>query len=117
MASLFDRLVGINLPEQGGASDSKIAVHAFTGALSEFMRGKLTGAEVVSMFSLDAAQSANAVTLKDLLVDAPEKVRFMRVLKDWLYLGETATGPRYLSAATLISRLQDEVTDQGGTVS
>ena len=116
MATLHERLIGENLPSNPAADETKIAIHAFLGALHEFTRGKLTGGEVVSMFSLSAAQQTNALTLKALIDAAPDKTRFMRVFKDWMYLGETGTDARYLSAANLLTRLQEEVTDQGGTL-
>jgi hypothetical protein len=112
MATLFERLVGINTD----ATDDKMAIHSFCGALNELRRGKLTGGEIASMFGLDAAQQTDAVALKDLLVAAPDRIEFMRVLKDWLYLGEDDREPRYRVQATFVARLQTEVTDQGGTL-
>lgn len=117
MATLFERLIGLDLPPGDvPAEEEKIAIHAFTGAFNEYQRGKITGAQIGAMFSLDTAQTAEAVALKDLLVAAPQKIEFMRVFKDWLYLGETRTDPQYLVRANLVQRLEDEVTDQGGTL-
>lgn len=112
MATLHERLIGQNLPESG----DKIAIHAFLGAIREYQQGYITGAEFIAMFSLTTGQQTAATVLKDLLNAAPDKTTFLRALKDWLYLGETETDARYLSQANLVTRLQGEVTDQGGTL-
>lgn len=116
MATLFQRLIGKNLPVSQNPSEQKMAIHAFTGVINEWRRGKLTGAEAAAMFSLDAGQQADAQTFVALLNAAPNKIEFMRVFKDWLYCGETGIDARYESAANLVARLQTEVTDQGGTL-
>ena len=113
MANLFERLSGIGLTDEG---TGKIGIHAFCGALNEFRRGKMTGAQVVAMFSLDATQTTQATALKDLLVAAPQRTEFMRVLKDCLYMAESETDSPYLTQGDLVARLQEEVTDQGGTL-
>ena len=117
MATLFQRLIGKNLPR--GSTDpaeQKIAIHAFCGVINEWRRGKVTGAEAASMFDLDAGQQAQALIFKDLLDAAQDKMEFMRVFKDNLYAGEVDLDPRYTTAATVLQRLQDEVTDRGGTL-
>jgi len=113
MADLFERLSGINLVE----GDDKLAIHAFTGAINELRRGKITGAEITAMFNLTSEQVTAALVLKDLIVAAPQKAEFMRVFKDVLYLAETRTDDsKYGTQALLVARLQEEVTDQGGTL-
>lgn len=114
MATLFERLTGINLPEDAGVNDRKMAIHSFTGALNELRRGKFTGQQIATMYNLTAPQQTSAIALKDLIVAAPQKTEFMRVLKDCLYMAEC--GDAYLTQAALTARLQDEVTDQGGTL-
>ena len=117
MATLFDRLSGINLPTSVIPAEQKLAIHAYAGAINELRRGKITGGEIATMFSLDAGQVTSTITLKDLLVAAPEKTEFMRVFKDFLYLSETETdNTKYGTQALLVARLHDEVTDQGGTL-
>lgn len=116
MATLFERMIGQNLPSDGTASEEKLAIHAFAGALNEMRRGKLLGSEIAAMFNLDVDQQTDAIALHDLIVAAPEKTEFMRVFKDWLYLGETQTDAQYLVQANFVTRLQTEVTDQGGTL-
>ena len=116
MATLHERLIGENL---AGESEGKLAIHAFMGAIREYIANELTGAEFVAMFNLDAAQTTQANTLKDLIVAAPDDIKILRVFKDWLYLGETYRrhlDARYLSQANLVARLQAEVTAQGGTL-
>ena len=69
------------------------------------------------MFGLDTPQTGASIALKDLLVAAPDKTEFMRVFKDFLYLAETETdNTKYGTQALFVARLQDEVTDQGGTL-
>ena len=114
MATLFERLTGIGLDVNDDGTNGKMGIHSFSGALNELRRGKMTGAEIVAIYNLDAAQTTNAIAIKDLIVAAPQRTEFMRVLKDCLYMGES--GDYYLTQAELISRLQDEVTDQGGTL-
>jgi len=118
MSNLFERLSGIDLPDGSAVeAEQKMAIHAFCGAINELRRGKITGAEIVAMFSLDAGQQSAASTLKDLIVSAPQRTEFMRVFKDFLYLAETQTdNAKYGTQALLVSRLQDEVTDQGGAL-
>lgn len=113
MANLVERLVG-QLTEAESAD--KIAIHAFMGAMNEWQRGKVTGAEVIAAFSLTAAQQTQATTLAGLWGAAPDKTRFMRVFKDLMYLGETNTHSRYRDISYIQTRLQEEVTDQGGTL-
>lgn len=114
MATLFERLTGIGLTGNEGVSDRKIAIHSFSGALNELRRGKFTGQQISTMYSLTAGQQTAAIALKDLIVAAPQKTEFMRVLKDCLYMAEC--GDAYLTQALLTSRLQTEVADQGGVI-
>lgn len=114
-ATLFERLIGSNLSAGSQLpEDRKMDIHSFCGALNELRRGKITGAEIATMFELDAAQQVQAIAIKDLIVAAPQKTEFMRVLKDCLYMGEA--GDYYLIQSEFIARLQDEVTDTGGTL-
>lgn len=115
MASLFQRIVGDLTPEEAGAG-AKIALHAFCGALNELRRGKITLVEFISFFNLDPSQQSQLLTFRDLLLAAPNKMEFLRVFKDLMYMGECDLDPRYKSAATTLARLQEEVTDQGGTL-
>lgn len=115
MATLFERLAGINLPpDSQDIAEQKMAIHSFTGALNELRRGKFTGQQVATMFGLTAGQQTAAIALKDLIVAAPQKTEFMRVLKDCLYMAEGRYA--YTTQALLTARLQAEVTDQGGTL-
>jgi len=111
MASLYERLTGVGLPSE---QQDKIAIHSFAAAIEENLRGYLTGAEVVNIYSLDAAQTTQAQSFIALLGAAPDKLRFMRVFKNIAYMAET--GDAYLTQAEFVSRLQSEVTDQGGTL-
>lgn len=108
MANIVQRLTG--------AAGDKIAIHALCGAFNEWGRGKVTAAEVIAAFNLDAAQQTELATLSALWTAAPDKTRFMRVFKDLMYLGETSTHSRYQDITYVNSRLQDEVTDQGGVL-
>lgn len=114
MATLFERLTGVGLTGNEDASNRKIAIHSFSGALNELRRGKFTGQHISEMYSMTPAQQTAAIALKDLIVAAPQKAEFMRVLKDCLYMAEC--GDAYLKQAELTARLQTEVADQGGTL-
>lgn len=110
MTTLFQRLIGENL----GDSDQnrKIGIHAFSGAINEARRGYLSQAKFADLFNMDSDQVQDAIALKDFIVTAPDKERFMRVFKDWLYMGEVGLDSDYTKAGKLFQRLQDEITDQ-----
>jgi len=113
MPNLIQRLTGATLPED---SNEKIAIHPFLGALNEYRRGKITGPDIISAFNLDTDQTNQAVALKDLIVAAPQKTEFMRVFKDLMYMGEYGLNSNYTDISWVNSRLEEEVTDQGGTL-
>lgn len=110
MATLFERLTGMGLVE--GAD--KIGIHSFSGALYEYFSGELTGQQVAQIYVLTAAQTDQAVVLASLIQSAPNKALFMRVFKNCMYMAEA--GDYYLTQPEFLSRLQDEVTGQGGTL-
>lgn len=63
MATLFERLTGINLPSDStNTSEQKMAIHSFTGALNELRRGKFTGQQIATMYSLTAQQQTVNIT-------------------------------------------------------
>lgn len=115
MPNLIQRLTG-DLTDAERFDGQRISIHSFSGAFNEWGRGKVTAGEVISAFNLDAAQQAQAAGLAALWTAAPDKVTFMRVFKDLMYLGGTNTHSRYRDISYIQARLQDEVTDQGGTV-
>ena len=115
MATLHERLIGAGVLSDV-AGESKIAIHAYTGALNEFRRGKLNGADLVAFFDLVGDQQTDTILYKDLWQACPDKQEYMRIFKDWLYLGETSTDPLYLSGANFQTRLEIAVTDNGGAV-
>lgn len=108
MANIVQRITGVD--------GDKIAIHALCGAFNEWGRGKVPASEVIAAFNLDAAQQTQLTTLSTLWTAAPDKTRFMRVFKDLMYLGETNTHSRYQDITYVNSRLQDEVSDQGGVL-
>ena len=120
MANLVQRITGDLTPaESVDPQQNKLPLHGFIGALQEYARGKLTQQNVVDAFNLDVTQTTNLDALRDLYVAAPDKTEFIRVNKDILYLGESnivVGGNDYRSIATVNTRLQTEVTDQGGTL-
>ena len=113
MATLFQRLSG-GIPQ--GDPDTKIRIHQFSAALNELRRGKLTAQEFALMFSLSAGQITAAQTLGALLGAAPNKMEFLRVLWDVLYLAERNADPRYRNQAWIVQRLQEEITENGGSL-
>jgi len=113
MSTLYERLSGNNLGEGSG----KIGVHAFLAAVFEYRRGKLTQADVKTMFNLTETQVADSQEFFVVLGLAPNQERMMRVVKDFIYLAESRIDERYSTAAALFSRMQEEVIDQGGLLS
>lgn len=112
MANLHERLCGYNLTDD----DNKIGYYPFFAALHEYQRGALTGADVVSMFNLTTAQTTQATTLYNLILAAPNKDRFVAFAQELLVLGEQDFTPSsYRSVSEFVSRLEQEVIDQGGT--
>jgi len=114
MATLYERITGVGLGLSSEASEQKIAIHAFVAMVFEVHRGKFTGAESVAAFSLDAAQTADAQTFISYVNAAPDKLAYMRIFKDCAYLAET--GVAYITQQSFVQRLQEAITDQGGTV-
>jgi hypothetical protein len=120
MADLLQRITGnLTIQEQTDPQQNKIAIHPFVGAFQEGARGKVTQANIISAFNLDATQSTNLSDLIALYLAAPDRITFIRVFKDIMYLGERnkiVGGNNYQNTAESVSRLQTEVTDQGGTL-
>jgi phenolic acid decarboxylase len=118
MTTLFQRLGKINLPahqEVVVLSDQKIGMHAFTAAITEFFYDEFTGADVKAMFNLDDGQTIDAIRIKSLIQDAPDKVAFMRNFKNVLYLTEGKYA--YIVEAEFWTRAEGIVLQQGGTIS
>jgi phenolic acid decarboxylase len=118
MTTLFQRLGKINLPahqEVVVLSDQKISMHAFTAAVTEFFYGEFTGTEVKALFDLDTAQTADAIRIRNLIQDAPDKVAFMRNFKNVLYLVEGKLA--YTVEADFWTRVEGIILQQGGTIS
>lgn len=113
MATLYERLSGNNLGEDGS---EKIGIHAFLAAVFEYRRGHLTESEVQAMFNLTPSQVTDGNAFFAMLGLAPNQDRMMRVVKDWIYLAEAKAAPQYVDSANLFARMQQEIIDQGGTI-
>lgn len=113
MATLLERISGA-IPV--GDPSTKISIHGFCAAMNELRRGKLTAGDFTTMFDLTPGQVNTMGVLRDLFVACPQKMEFLRVLKDILLLSEGNYDPKYRTQAWVLSRLQDEVTDHGGTL-
>ena len=105
--SLYTRLTS---PE---GDEVKIPIHGFSSGINELRQGYMTRAELIAMFVITPAEETQLDQIKDLVAAAPNKVLFLRVFKDCLYLAEM--GNKYATVQEFVTRLQDEVTDQGGT--
>ena len=116
MATLWERLVGINLPNTAPPvlDEQKIGIHSFTGGVEELTRGYFSAADMIAIHNLNAAQVSDAARIKGLIEDAPDKDGFMRIFKSLLYMGETKDA--YLIEVDFWARAEAIVTDQGGTV-
>jgi hypothetical protein len=113
MATLFERIVGVGTTSS--LYETKIALHAFAGGIDEQGAGYVTGPELVTMFELDAGQSADLQTMVQMLNAAGSKTAYMRTYKDILYMGEWNLAPRYRDEVWFWNRLASAVTDTGGT--
>lgn len=123
MANLVQRLVGDLTPiEEVTLQQTKINIHAFTGALGELKRGKVTRADLITAFQLNAQQESQMDGLIARFQASTEKTEFVRVLKDLLYMGEAELVLGAGSPATSVyqdinfiqTRLEEEITDNGG---
>jgi hypothetical protein len=125
MATLFERLIGLNLPDNPLPAETKMAIHAFDGCSNYADMtvvvpgyGTVTGAQVAGWFDLDATQQTHMQYLFDLIDDAKTagvRTAFQRANKDWLYAGETNTAPQWQDEAAYWGTLQQIITDAGGT--
>ena len=93
----------IELPER------KIPVHAFTGLLSEFERGYVTGAQIKAALNLADDEVTAAIAIKDLISQANNKTAMLRIFKDCIYLAEG--GYAYTTQEELVTRLNAALAD------
>jgi hypothetical protein len=123
MATLFERLIGINLPSTPAVDEVKMAIHAFDGCMnflgiSVVGYGPVTGIQVAAWFDLNASQQTEMIYLKDLIQDAADvNVRspFQRVNKDYMYNGEVNTAPQWQDENAYWATLAQVISDAGGT--
>jgi hypothetical protein len=111
VATLYERLTGVGLGSEAGG---KMSIHAFVAMVFEVHRGKFTGGEAATLFDLTQDQITTVQTFVSYVNAAPNKELFMRTFKDCAYLAES--GIAYLTQNEFVSRLQEEIVDQGGTV-
>ena len=125
MATLFERLIGLNLPDPGNPDEQKMSIHAFDGCMN-FINGgtvipgygAVTGVTVAGWFNLSASQQQEMIYLNNLIEDAKNagvRSAFQRINKDYLYNGETNTAPQWQDEAAYWGTLQQVITDAGGT--
>jgi hypothetical protein len=93
MATLFERIV--NPPENPGANESKIAIHAARELLRELGRGNITGAEIATLLDLDASQQTDLIAINTQANLASNKMAFFDMLFGFLALGELNIKPAY----------------------
>ena len=114
MATLFDRLSGLNLPDDPVLDEEKIPIHAYVGLIVRFLKGFTTGTEIKDAFNLSVSQTSDSVALKNKFASAPDKTEFRNVVKEWLYCAETST-PGFTDESVFIADLDAEIVRQGGT--
>ena len=96
--SLVSRLVD---PDKV-SGEVKLPVHQFTMAIAEYMRGELTGANLVSKFNLDAGETATLQQWQTVLDASSDPAAGWRsILEDIFGLGET----NYYSMTEVEARL------------
>jgi hypothetical protein len=120
VATLWDRIIGDNLEDNPAVGHTKIAIHSFWGMISEWDRGYETQANVLAAFEIQAGeQTAQAASIKSHINAAINKTEFIRICKDWSYVGETTdpTAPettKYHDWTEFETRMGNAVVDQGG---
>lgn len=108
MATLFERLTGVNLPIE---SDEKLPWSAFKSLIYERNRGAVTGQYIATALSLTPAQITDAQRIVTAIQAASNKQAFISQLDDLLTLAElsrrsdvTLTG--YDSEASFWARVE-----------
>ena len=120
MVTIFERLIGINLPEGSQVpSEQKTAIHAFSGCINFYGTGDVTGPNIETWFDLEGEQRDDTVYMSQLATDAQnvgQRNAFMRIFKDFLYNGEwgTAVDP-FQTEQTFWITLRQAVSEGGGT--
>jgi hypothetical protein len=61
--SIYDRIAGTQQP--------RISVHALMSCMQEYMLGNMSGAQATAALGLDAAEQAEALALRDRLLQEP----------------------------------------------
>jgi hypothetical protein len=123
MATLFERLIGLNLPDNPAVDETKMPIHGFDGCMnflgvSVVGYGPVTGVQVAGWFDLNASQQTEMIYLKDLIDDAAAvnaRNSFQRVNKDYMYNGEWDTAPQWQDEVAYWATLAKVITDAGGT--
>lgn len=125
MATLFERLIGLNLPDIPTPAETKMAIHAFDGCCNFADSpvvipgyGTVTGSTVAGWFNLDAAQQQEMIYLFALIDDARDagvRTAFQRANKDYWYNGEWNTSAQWQDETAYWGTLAQIITDAGGT--
>jgi hypothetical protein len=100
MTDLFDRLYPVEGPV------SNIPVHGFHAAISDYMVGETTRAQIIAVWSLDAEATADLDVLLatvDALTGIENKLRFVTELDAVMNLAEL--GLRYHTKSAFATRL------------
>ena len=96
--ALIERLVG------GGGQ--KIPVHQFMACVQEMARGEMTRADIIAVYSMDAADIADLDTLIARFQTETvnlDKFAFAHAVHDIFLLAESGT--RYLTRADIVARI------------
>ena len=124
MATLFERLIGLNLPDVPTVNETKMAIHAFDACMDYIGTtipgyGPITTTPNITLwFNLDAAQQIQMVYLSDLIDDAAAaniRIEFSRANKNYMYNGEWNTAPQWQDETAYWDTLQLLITNAGGT--
>jgi hypothetical protein len=125
MATLFERLIGLNLPDNPALDSVKMPIHGFDGCMNFINSGvtvpgygNITGVEVAGWFNLDSPQQQQMIYLNDLIEDAKDagaREAFQRSNKDYWYNGEWNTAAQWQDETAYWATLAQIITDAGGT--
>ena len=125
MATLFERLIGLNLDEGSQVpSEQKMAIHAFIGSINFVGMSPVTGGvnigygDVAGYYDLDTAQQDDMRYFDDLISAAAAagyRTGFQRAMKDYLYQGEWNSAPLWQDETTFYNTMRGTISDAGGT--
>ena len=99
-----------------GTSGTKIPIHIFSAVINEFQAGRATANQAKTVLMLDDGEALDAAWLVQAINASPDPSATKRTIKDHFYLAEWhGTAQFFDNEAAFYSKVQAEITSQGGT--